>query len=75
MGDGSCFENSRAKALGVRLPLLPPCALGRLAKAPVFQAGKASSILAKHSLIGDRLTAGRLALNQAAEVQLLLPEL
>jgi hypothetical protein len=53
-------------------------ALGRAAEAPAFQAGQAGSIPAGHSrtmMIGDRSTAGRLALNQGTKVRLLLPEL
>ena len=51
------------------------CALGRAAKAPAFQAGKAGSIPAGHFLmIGDRLMVGCLPLKQAMEVQFLLPE-
>ena len=88
MGDGSRLESGRAiDALGVQLPLLPPCALGRSAEVPAFQAGAtnlrsvAGSIPAGHFDIdsqrsfGDRLTVGCLALNQAMEVQVLLPEL
>ena len=49
MGDGSRLENGRAiDALRVRLPLLPLCALGRAAEAPVFHTGQAGSIPAGH---------------------------
>jgi hypothetical protein len=47
---------------------------------PAFQAGQAGSIPAGHSWgvmsdeFGDRLRAGRLALNQETEVRILLPE-
>ena len=55
-------------------------ALGRAAKASAFQAEQAGSTPAGHfidvsDLFGDRLTVGRLALNQAMEVRVLLPEL
>jgi hypothetical protein len=60
------------------------CALGRAAKAPAFQAGKASSTPAGHlsecnrfnnCVFGDRLTVGFLSLKQAMKVRILLPEL
>jgi hypothetical protein len=50
MGDGSRPENGRA--LSLESSTLSPsasCALGRSAKAPVFQTGKAGSIPAGHS--------------------------
>jgi hypothetical protein len=59
------------------------CALGRPAEAPAsgtmysWSAGEAGSTPAGRSsvMIGDRLVVGFLALNQATEVQVLLPEL
>jgi hypothetical protein len=79
IGDGSCFENSRAQALGVQLPLPPltcPWPSGKCASLPSWRGGFNShrALLLKNT-IGDRLTVGCLALNQVVEVQILLPEL
>ena len=86
IGDGNCLENSRAKALGVRLPLPPlTCPwpsgkgaslghrpkVGLLARWVQLPQGTLHSV----NMIGDRLTVGCLALNQVVEVQILLPEL
>src|SRR6266852_8242179 len=50
MGDGSRPENGRAMSLeSSTLSPSAPCALGRSAKAPVFQTGKAGSTPAGHS--------------------------
>jgi hypothetical protein len=55
-------------------------ALGRAAKVPAFQAGKAGSTPAGHlrerssEMLGDRLTVGCLSLKQAMKVRILLPE-
>ncbi len=50
MGDGSCLENGRAISLEGSTPSPSAfCALGRAAKAPVFQTGQAGSIPAGHS--------------------------
>jgi hypothetical protein len=79
IGHGSCLENSRAKALGVQLPLPPlmcPWPSGKGASLPSWRGGfNSHRALSLRNMIGDRLTVGCLALNQVVEVQILLPEL
>jgi hypothetical protein len=79
-GDGSCLENSRAKALGVQLPLSPltcpwPSGKGASLGHPPKVGLLNRRVRLPQSILGDRLTVGHLALNQAVEVQVLLPEL
>src|SRR5215510_3737594 len=81
MGDGSCFENSRAMSLEGSTPSpsascswpigtrRQPSKLNRRVRSPQ------STFRRCDDTFGDRLTVGRLALNQAMEVRFLLPEL
>ena len=87
MGDGSRFENSRAMSLegSTRAPTrsVGPFRFVLLADRQRRQPSKLnrrvrfpqSTLMSVRHALGDRLTVGRLALNQAMEVRFLLPEL
>ena len=78
MGDGSCLENSRAMSLEGSTPSpsasMCPWPSGKGASLPSWTGGFDSRRALSISF-GDRLTVGCLALNQAMEVRILLPEL